>query len=115
MTMLSRTATFMACAIWCLLAGVTAAFPQGTPPAPATQPAPAPPPTPVPFDDALLRAANDLFSKATMPAGDEKIELVVDPLIDGISGAQSTATRLMQERILALVSKSYPRFQVRLA
>jgi hypothetical protein len=39
--------------------------------------------------------------------------LVVDPLIDGISGAQSTATRLMQDRIVALVRKSYPRFEVR--
>jgi outer membrane protein OmpA-like peptidoglycan-associated protein len=38
---------------------------------------------------------------------------VVDPLIDGISGAQSTATRLMQDRIVALVRKSYPRFEVR--
>ena len=37
---------------------------------------------------------------------------MVDPLIDGISGAQSTATRLMQDRIIALVKKSYPRFEV---
>ncbi len=105
----------MACAICCLLAGVTAAFPQGAPPPPAagTQAAPPPPPTPILFDDALLRAANDLFSKAALPAGNEKIELVVDPLIDGISGAQSTATRLMQDRIVALVRKSYPRFEVR--
>jgi outer membrane protein OmpA-like peptidoglycan-associated protein len=101
-----------------LLAGVMAAFPQGapaTPPAASTQaaPPPPPPPTPILFDDALLRAANDLFSKAALPAGNEKIELVVDPLIDGISGAQSTATRLMQDRIVALVRKSYPRFEVR--
>lgn len=117
-TMPARTSNLMACAICCLLAGVTAALPQGapgTPPVPATQaaPNPPPPPTPVPFDDALLRAANDLFSKAAVPAGNEKIELVIDPLIDGISGAQSTATRLMQNRIVALVSKSYPRFEVR--
>ncbi|WKA26517.1 OmpA family protein [Bradyrhizobium roseum] len=109
-----RTAKLLACAICCLLAGATAAFPQSAPsPAAGTQAAPPPPPTPVPFDDALLRAANDLFSKANLPAGNEKIELVVDPLIDGISGAQSTATRLMQDRIVALVSKSYPRFEVR--
>jgi len=96
-----------------LLAGVMAAFPQGAPPAAGAQAAPPPPPTPIPFDDALLRAANDLFSKAAVPAGNDKIELVVDPLIDGISGAQSTATRLMQDRIVALVKKSYPRFEVR--
>jgi outer membrane protein OmpA-like peptidoglycan-associated protein len=99
----------------CFLVGVTAAFPQAAPSsqaAPATQ-SPPPPPIPAPFDDALLRAANDLFSKATVPPGDGKIELVIDPLIDGISGAQSTATRLMQERIVALVKKSYPRFEFR--
>ena len=99
----------------CFLVGATAAFPQAAPSpqaAPAA-PSPPPPPIPAPFDDALLRAANDLFSKATMPPGDGKIELVIDPLIDGISGAQSTATRLMQERIVALVKKSYPRFEFR--
>jgi outer membrane protein OmpA-like peptidoglycan-associated protein len=78
----------------------------------AQAPAPAPPPTPVPFDEALLRAANDLFSKATLPPGGAKVELVIDPLIDGISGAQSTATRLMQDRIAALVRQSYPRFDL---
>jgi len=102
----------------CFLLGVTAAFPQAAPSlqaAPTTQAAPSPPPPPIPapFDDALLRAANDLFSKAAVPPGEGKIELVIDPLIDGISGAQSTATRLMQERIVALVRKSYPRFEFR--
>ena len=119
MTHLTRTSKLkisklLACAICCLLVGATAAFPQSPPPPAAGTPAaPPPPPTPIPFDDALLRAANDLFSKANLPAGNEKIELVVDPLIDGISGAQSTATRLMQDRIVALVNKSYPRFEVR--
>jgi outer membrane protein OmpA-like peptidoglycan-associated protein len=96
-----------------LLAGITAGFPQTAAPSPQAAPSPPPPPIPAPFDDALLRAANDLFSKAAVPPGDGKIELVIDPLIDGISGAQSTATRLMQERIVALVRKSYPRFEVR--
>jgi outer membrane protein OmpA-like peptidoglycan-associated protein len=114
-TLLARTSNLVACVICCLLAGVVAVFPQAAPPVAGAQsaPNPPPPPTPIPFDDALLRAANDLFSKAALPAGNDKIELVVDPLIDGISGAQSTATRLMQDRIVALVKKSYPRFEVR--
>jgi outer membrane protein OmpA-like peptidoglycan-associated protein len=91
------------------LVSVTTALPQA---APSNQVAPAAP-SPVPFDDAVLRAANDLFSKAALPSGEGKIELVIDPLIDGISGAQSTATRLMQERIAALLKKSYPRFELR--
>src|SRR5258707_11387499 len=111
-TTLLRKPNLLVATTCCFLVGVTAAFPQAAPSpqaAPTTQAAPSPPPPPIPapFDDALLRAANDLFSKAAMPPGDGKIELVIDPLIDGISGAQSTATRLMQERIVALVRKSY--------
>jgi len=107
-----RKLNVLVCTACCFLATVTVALPQPTP-SPQAAPSPPAPPTPVPFDDALLRAANDLFSKAVVPPGDGKIELVIDPLIDGISGAQSTATRLMQERIVALVRKSYPRFDVR--
>jgi outer membrane protein OmpA-like peptidoglycan-associated protein len=117
-TTLLRKPNLLAGTACCFLLGVTAAFPQAAPSsqaAPTTQAAPSPPPPPIPapFDDALLRAANDLFSKAVVPPGEGKIELVIDPLIDGISGAQSTATRLMQERIVALVRKSYPRFEFR--
>ncbi len=82
----------------------------------ATQPAPAapaaPPAPPAPFDTALLNAATALFSKALLPPGDEKIELVIDPLIDGVSGAQSAASHLMEKRLTELAQKSYPRFQV---
>jgi hypothetical protein len=69
---------------------------QTPPPAtPASPPAPAaaaaPPPTPVPFDEALLKAANDLLSKANLDT--DKAILTIDPLIDGATGAQSVATR----------------------
>jgi hypothetical protein len=102
-------------AIGFVLTSIQACYAQAAPPAPSppqASSAPPPPPTPIPFDDALLRAANDLFSKATVPAGSDKIELVIDPLIDAATGAQSAATRLMQERIKDLVAKSYPRFAV---
>jgi len=84
-----------------------------SPPAAMAQtPAASPPaaPTPVPFPEALQRAANDLFSKAQVEG--ERVELVIDPLIDGVSGAQSTSTRSMQQTLVDLVGKSYPRFQV---
>ena len=102
-------------AIGFLMTSIQACYAQATPPTPSppqASSAPPPPPTPIPFDDALLRAANDLFSKATVPAGSDKVELVIDPLIDAATGAQSAATRLMQERIKDLVAKSYPRFAV---
>ena len=116
--MIDRALSLNLFAIGLLLATVQichSQVPLTPPPSPAPQnsAAPPPPPTPIPFDDALSRAANDLFSKANVPPGPDKIELVIDPLIDAATGAQSSATRLMQERIKDLVNKSYPRFVVR--
>ena len=71
---------------------------------------PAPPPTPVPYPQALQKAANDLFSKANLSG--ERIELVIDPLIDAASGSQSVTTRSMQQTLIDTVQKSYPRFSV---
>src|SRR3954464_3949035 len=76
------------------------------PPPPAA--APPPPPTPVAFDTALLKAANDLFSKPNLQ--DKRVTLVIDPLIDGVTGAQSNATRYEEKRIVELVRSNYPRF-----
>jgi outer membrane protein OmpA-like peptidoglycan-associated protein len=86
---------------------------QTTAPAPAPPAAAAPPPpTPVAFNDALLKAANDLFAKAKLDSAPEKVILVIDPLIDGVTGAQSNATHLEEKRVVDLVKSSYPRFQV---
>ena len=84
-----------------ILARATAAVAQSAPP---------PPPTPVPFADALRKAADDLFGKATVPG--DKVNLVIDPLIDAASGAQSTATRSMQATLMEMVKANYPRFTV---
>ncbi|UZF90486.1 OmpA family protein [Bosea sp. NBC_00550] len=81
-----------------LLAGGTSALAQTTPP------------TPVPFPDALRKAADDLFGKAA--ASGQQVELVIDPLIDAASGAQSTATRSMQQSLMEIVRSAYPRFTV---
>jgi len=82
--------------------------------APAPTPPPAPPPTPVPFEEAVVRAANDLLSKAALPerGPGDKVLLAIDPLIDGVTGMQSTATRSMEQRIVALVRERYPQFDV---
>lgn len=83
------------------------ANPAASPPPAA---APAPPPTPVAFEAALLKAANDLFTKANLQGAPEKVTLVIDPLIDGVTGSQSNATRLEEKRVVELVKNSYPRF-----
>jgi outer membrane protein OmpA-like peptidoglycan-associated protein len=80
--------------------------------APAAAASPPPPPTPVAFEAALLKAANDLFTKANLAGSPEKITLVIDPLIDGVTGSQSNATHLEEKRVVELVKNSYPRFQL---
>ena len=74
--------------------------------------APGAPPTPIAFEKAVLQAANDLFSKADVSAAAEPVQLVIDPLIDGETGAQSNATQLEARLIADLVKSSYPRFKL---
>ena len=69
-------------------------------------------PTPIPSDAALLKAANDLLSNVKLGDGRSRIDVVIDPLIDGVTGAQSKATQLQQERIIQLIRTRYPRFRV---
>src|SRR5262249_4733070 len=80
---------------------MAAAHAQGTasPPVAASNP----PPTPVAFELALLQAAHDLFAKVNLENAPPKVPLVIDPLIDGVTGAQSNATQLMEKRIVDLV------------
>ncbi len=97
-------------------AAVTAAAVPPPPAAPATPaPAPAAPPAPpppvLPFDEAVQAAANTLLGKAQLPP-DTPFDLVIDPLIDGVTGAQSQATRAMGNRIVKIIKDSYPRYAV---
>jgi hypothetical protein len=98
----------LCCCLWGATAQAQVAAPAAPPPAAAAPP----PPTPVAFDAALLKAANDLFSKAKLEGAPDKVTLVIDPLIDGVTGAQSNATHLEEKRVVELVKSNYPRFQV---
>ncbi len=73
---------------------------------------PSRPPTPIDFDAALHKAANDLLSKAKLDDTADTVNVVIDPLIDGVTGAQSNATHLEERRIIELIKISYPRFRV---
>jgi len=107
-TRIFQALLFLLC---CGLLGATAQAQVAAPAAPPPAAAP-PPPTPVAFDAALLKAANDLFSKAKLDGAPDKVTLVIDPLIDGVTGAQSSATRLEEKKVVELVKSNYPRFQV---
>ena len=78
----------------------------------APAPAPVGSPTPIESEAALLKAANDLLSKVKLGDDRSRIDVVIDPLIDGVTGAQSKATQLQQERIVQLIRSRYPRFRI---
>jgi outer membrane protein OmpA-like peptidoglycan-associated protein len=88
----------------CAQPGDTAATP---PPATAAA-APPPPPPIVPFDQAVMNAVNTVFAAA--PAGSHPV--VIDPLVDGVTGYVSKATEGIQSRVVDVVQKQYPRFQI---
>lgn len=91
-----------------------AAPPPAPAPAPATAAPAAPPPPILPFDEAVLSAANTLLGRAQLPASppDGKFRIVIDPLIDGVTGAQSKATQAMGARIVSLIKERYPQYEV---
>ena len=87
-----------------------AAAPPAPPPAPT--PPPAPPPIRVlPFDDAVVAAANTLLSGAAQQTKERRV-LVIDPLIDAVSGMESAQTRVMEKRIVELAKEKFPQFDV---
>ena len=82
----------------------------------AAAPVAAAPPPVQPYDQAVLAAAQALLGNATRPLADGAPRppqaLVIDPLIDGLTGAQSVATRAMGAQLSALIRAKYPQFEV---
>ena len=76
--------------------------------APSTPPPPAMQPPPIlAFDEAVAHVTTAVFS--TAPSADAAvIPVVIDPLIDGLTGYQSKATQSIQDRIAAIVKKDFP-------
>jgi outer membrane protein OmpA-like peptidoglycan-associated protein len=68
----------------------------------------APLPPILPFDQAVANAANAVFTAA--PQGSYRV--VIDPLVDGVTGYTSSATEGIQSRVTSLVQSEYPRFSV---
>jgi outer membrane protein OmpA-like peptidoglycan-associated protein len=66
----------------------------------------------LPFDQAVDFAARAVFSNAPAAAA-APVSVVIDPLIDGMTGYQSKATRGIQDRIRALVRQEFPQYTVR--
>ncbi len=88
----------------------TAAAPTSTP-TPAASPAPTPLPPVVSFAEAVAGTARAVFT-AGLPVDAKANSVVIDPLIDGITGYQSTATQSIQDRILGIARKDFPQYAV---
>jgi outer membrane protein OmpA-like peptidoglycan-associated protein len=96
----------------------TPAAPGATSQPPATLPAvpPAAPAPAQPYEKAVLAAANALLGNAKLPPegtpAQARYAVVIDPLIDGMTGAQSVATQSMGVRLSKLMREQYPQYEV---
>jgi hypothetical protein len=76
--------------------------------APAPTP-PAPPPI-LPFDQAVLNAGNAVFTAASAQGTPRTV--VIDPLVNGVTGEQSASTKTLGVRLAELARDKYPQLHV---
>lgn len=96
-----------------LVAPSLAQAPTAVAPAPAAAPAAPALPPPSPIAEAFAKAAGDVLQNANVPDG-VRVDLLIDPLVDGNTGAQSTATRSMEGQVRKLIADKYAaKFQVK--
>ncbi|HJQ57558.1 MAG TPA: OmpA family protein [Vineibacter sp.] len=91
-----------------LMAGCEQTPPQAPPQTAAPTPAPPPLPPILPFEQAIDNAANAVLSAQT---GTPRA-IVIDPLVDGVTGDQSAATRRIGARISTLIAERYPNYRL---
>jgi outer membrane protein OmpA-like peptidoglycan-associated protein len=74
--------------------------------------APAAPPPPIlPFDQAVAHAAHAVLTSAPAPDSTPAM-VVIDPLVDGVTGYQSNATQSIQDHIVRLMKSDFPQYAV---
>jgi hypothetical protein len=74
---------------------------------------PEPPPPPIlSFDEAVTNTARSVLATAPAPQL-TPATLVIDPLVDGMTGYQSSATQGIQDHILQLARNEFPQYAVR--
>jgi outer membrane protein OmpA-like peptidoglycan-associated protein len=87
----------------------TAPAPSRAADSPSTAtPSPAPnlvAPAPIPFEGSVTRAGQDLFAQARAQLGEEPRAVVIDPLIDANTGAQTVSTVRMGSQLEAMIKE----------
>lgn len=87
--------------------------PAAAAPAPAAPPAAAAAaaPTALPYPQAVRKAALEVLANAGL-ASTQRYNLIVDPLVDGNSGARTEATAAMEQSVLQLLREHYQQVDV---
>ena len=70
-------------------------------------------PAPIRFEDAIARAGEELFKQARAELGAEPRALVVDPLIDANTGAQTVSTARMGTQLELIAKRKYVSWSVK--
>lgn len=78
----------------------------GFPPASVT------PPVPVPVESAVRRSAEELFSELAKLDPSNEITVIIDPLIDGMTGFETVATRDMNRKLVEIAAAAFPQIKV---
>ena len=81
-------------------------------PAPATAQTEFIAPAPIKFEDSVTRAGRQLFRDAQATLGPEPRLMVIDPLIDANTGAQTVSTAKMGDDLEALAKKDFRSYAV---
>jgi outer membrane protein OmpA-like peptidoglycan-associated protein len=69
-------------------------------------------PAPVPFENSIARAGAQLLADARSRLGNESRSLVIDPLIDANTGAQTVSTVKMGEQLESIVKAQHANWRV---
>jgi hypothetical protein len=98
-----------------LLAGCAGVGGQQAAPPPTAEAAPIPPKDALPLDQATVALADATLLRAQLPPAGAggRYRLVIDPLIDRATGAETETTRAMERRIVTLVRERHPQFDLR--
>ncbi len=70
------------------------------------------PPVPVPVESAVRQSAEELFSEIEKLDPSAEITVLIDPLIDGITGFETAATRNMNRQLVEIAAAAFPRIKV---
>lgn len=100
-----------------LLLSLTSVQAQVRPPEPSRvaagfPPATATPPMPVPVEVAARNSAEELFAEIARLDASPEITVLIDPLIDGITGFETAATRNMNRQLVEIAAARFPRIKV---